>query len=121
MKKKKEMGKKESFSLHEARFAIERLQFDQAHLGLDRDYYLDRAKYGEKIEAYKQFLINQSTPIVQVAIERLKQDVDEIIKFETKIAKIMVAKEDRKNYTRMYNLRRLNDMDKLTPMVSRAF
>ncbi|KAK6052541.1 hypothetical protein COOONC_09954 [Cooperia oncophora] len=82
----------------EGRFNV---QFDQADLGLDRDYYLDRAKYGKKIEAYKQFLINQVKLIREYANRpssdrKIKQDVDEIIKFETKIAKIMVAEEDRK-------------------------
>ncbi|KAK6049314.1 hypothetical protein COOONC_13181 [Cooperia oncophora] len=50
---------------------------------------------------------------------KIAKDVDEIIEFETKIAKIMVAEEDRKNPSRMYNLRRLTDMEKLTPMVGR--
>ncbi|KAK6060669.1 hypothetical protein COOONC_01668 [Cooperia oncophora] len=74
----------------------------QLVLGLALKYYLDRAKYGEKIEAYKQCLISQVKLIREYANRpssdrKIKQDVDEIIKFETKIAKIMVAEEDRKN------------------------
>ncbi|KAK6060743.1 hypothetical protein COOONC_01599 [Cooperia oncophora] len=87
------------------------MQFDQADLGLARDYYLNQSK----VNLLREYANRPSCD------RKIKQDVDEIIKFETKIAKIMVAEEDRKNHTRMYNLRRLNDMDKLTPMVGRRF
>ncbi|KAK6060124.1 peptidase family M13, partial [Cooperia oncophora] len=101
------------------------IEFDQADLGLGeytRDYYLDRAKHGKKIEAYKQFLIGKVKLINEYAnlpsnLEKIAKDVDEIIEFETKIAKIMVAEEDRRDYSKMYNIRRLSDMQKLTPMI----
>ncbi|KAK5967892.1 hypothetical protein GCK32_017732, partial [Trichostrongylus colubriformis] len=46
------------------------VEFDQADLGLGegaRDYYLDRAKHGKKIEAYKQFLIGKVKLIYEYA------------------------------------------------------
>ncbi|KAK6061409.1 hypothetical protein COOONC_00926 [Cooperia oncophora] len=115
-----------SIFLSLARLTIDGLQFDQTLLGLDRDYYWNRTKYGTKIEAYKQFLINQVRLIREYANRpnkdgKIERDVDEVVEFEAKIAKIMVAEEDRFNRTRMYNLRRLNDMEKLTPMVGRSF
>uniref|UniRef100_A0A158R2U6 Neprilysin-1 (inferred by orthology to a C. elegans protein) n=1 Tax=Nippostrongylus brasiliensis TaxID=27835 RepID=A0A158R2U6_NIPBR len=101
------------------------IEFDQAELGLGdstRDYYLDRAKHGKKIEAYKQFLINKMRLIHEDANipfneEKTTSDVDEIIELETKLAKIIVPEEDRRDYTKMYNLRHLNDMKQLMPMV----
>ncbi|WKX96997.1 hypothetical protein Q1695_013003 [Nippostrongylus brasiliensis] len=101
------------------------IEFDQAELGLGdstRDYYLDRAKHGKKIEAYKQFLINKMRLIHEDANipfneEKTTSDVDEIIELETKLAKIIVPEEDRRDYTKMYNIRHLNDMKQLMPMV----
>ncbi|KAK6040368.1 hypothetical protein COOONC_22126 [Cooperia oncophora] len=102
--------------------------FDQiGHVGFGpefRDYYLDRVKYGGLIELYRQFLVVVVKLIIEYAHlpsnnSKIAKDVDEVIEFETKIAKIMVAEEDRNDRTRMYNLRRLADMEKLTPMVGK--
>ncbi|KAJ1350444.1 hypothetical protein KIN20_006235 [Parelaphostrongylus tenuis] len=101
------------------------IEFDQGILGLGgstRDYYLDREKFGEKIAAYRNFLISKvkllhedvSLPVNE---KKIASDVDEIIELETELAKILVAKEDRRNYTEMYNLRRLSDMQALMPLV----
>ncbi|VDO82969.1 unnamed protein product [Haemonchus placei] len=100
------------------------LHFDQADLGLGastRDYYLDRVKHGKKIEAYRQFLIDQVKLINEYDNrpsndEKIAKDVGEIIDFETRIAKIMVAEEDRQDSFKMYNLRHLSDMQKLMPV-----
>ncbi|VDO25247.1 unnamed protein product [Haemonchus placei] len=101
-------------------------QFDQADLGLGestRDYYLDRVKHGKKIEAYRQLLIDKVRLINEYDNRtsndaKIVKDVDEIIDFETEIAKIMVAEEDRRNSSEMYNLRRLSDFQKLMPVVN---
>ncbi|VDO65114.1 unnamed protein product [Haemonchus placei] len=101
------------------------IHFDQANLGLGestRDYYLDQVKYDKKIEAYRQLLIDVIKLINEYddrpnKNEKIAQDVDEIIDFETKIAKIMVADEDRRDNFRSYNLRHLSDMQNLMPMI----
>ncbi|VDM54266.1 unnamed protein product [Angiostrongylus costaricensis] len=99
--------------------------FDQGELGLGastRDYYLDRKKHGKKIAAYSEYLISKvklfhedaGLPINE---KKITSDVDEIIQLETELAKILVAEEDRRNYTKMYNLRHLSDMQTLMPLV----
>uniref|UniRef100_A0A7I4Y525 Neprilysin n=2 Tax=Haemonchus contortus TaxID=6289 RepID=A0A7I4Y525_HAECO len=101
-------------------------QFDQAELGLGestRDYYLDRVKHGKKIEAYRQLLIDKVKLINEYDNRttndaKIAKDVDEIIDFETEIAKIMVAEEDRRNSFEMYNLKRLSEFQKLMPVVN---
>ncbi|KAK5972146.1 hypothetical protein GCK32_014528, partial [Trichostrongylus colubriformis] len=101
------------------------VQFDQGDLGMGegtRDYYLDRTRHGKKIEAYKQRLIGEMKLIHEYASltkndRKIATDMEEIIKFETEIAKIMVPEEDRRNHTKMYNLRHLSDMQKLMPMI----
>lgn len=101
------------------------IEFDQAELGLGestRDYYLDREKHGKKIEAYRQFLITKMKLIHEDAglarnEQKITSDVDEIIEFETKLAKILVPEEDRRDFSKMYNLRHLSDMQQLMPMV----
>ncbi|KJH41117.1 peptidase family M13 [Dictyocaulus viviparus] len=101
------------------------IEFDQGQLGLGdstRDYYLDRGKHGKKIAAYRQYLINKVKLFhedvnIPVKEEKIASDVDEIIELETKMAKILVPEEDRRNFTKLYNLRRLSDMQKLMPLV----
>ncbi|CAJ0606368.1 unnamed protein product [Cylicocyclus nassatus] len=101
------------------------IEFDQGDLILgesSRDYYLDRAKHGKKIEALKKYLVKKvelfqkdaNLPTNRTKIER---DIDEMIALETKIAEILIADEDRRNYTELYNIRRLSDMQKLMPLV----
>uniref|UniRef100_A0A0R3PFX8 Neprilysin n=1 Tax=Angiostrongylus costaricensis TaxID=334426 RepID=A0A0R3PFX8_ANGCS len=99
--------------------------FDQGKLSLGdstRDYYLDREKHGKIIAAYRQFLINKVTLFnedvgLPISERKIASDVDEIIDLETELAKILVAEEDRRNYTRKYNLLRLNEMQALMPLV----
>ncbi|KAJ1345890.1 hypothetical protein KIN20_000519 [Parelaphostrongylus tenuis] len=111
-----------------ARKLLETIRFDQGDLGLGdytQDYYLDREKHGKKIAAYRQFLISKvklfhhdaSLPINE---RKIAIDVDEIIEHETELAKILVPEEDRRNFTKMYNLRRFSDMLTLMPLVDWA-
>ncbi|KAK6736238.1 hypothetical protein RB195_019108 [Necator americanus] len=101
------------------------IEFDQGDLGLGdstRDYYLDREKHGKKISAYRQLLISKVALFLEESNlpenkTKIAQDVDEIIDLETKFAKILVPDEDRRNYSEQYNLRRLNDLQKLMPLV----
>uniref|UniRef100_A0A0R3PD92 Peptidase_M13 domain-containing protein n=1 Tax=Angiostrongylus costaricensis TaxID=334426 RepID=A0A0R3PD92_ANGCS len=99
--------------------------FSQGRLGLGphRDYYLDREKYRVKIAAYKELLIRLVKLIhddanVSIKEEQIAYDVEAIIDFESKLAKIVVATEDLSNFTEMYNLRRLSDMQTLMPLVN---
>uniref|UniRef100_A0A0K0D5D7 Neprilysin n=1 Tax=Angiostrongylus cantonensis TaxID=6313 RepID=A0A0K0D5D7_ANGCA len=104
-----------------AKKLIETIKFDQGQLCLGdstRDYYLDREKYGKKIAAYREFFISTVKQLhedadLPVNEGRIASDVDEIIELETELAKILVAEEDRRNFTKMYNLRRLSDMQTL--------
>ncbi|KAJ1350438.1 hypothetical protein KIN20_006228 [Parelaphostrongylus tenuis] len=98
------------------------LQFDQGETGLSREFYCDKERYGKIITAYRRFLINKVKLLhedanLPVNAMKIASDVDEIIKLETELAKIVVAEEDRSNHTEMYNLRRLSDMQKLMPLV----
>uniref|UniRef100_A0A158PCF4 Neprilysin-1 n=1 Tax=Angiostrongylus cantonensis TaxID=6313 RepID=A0A158PCF4_ANGCA len=104
------------------------IEFNQGELGLGdstRDYYLDREKHGKIIAAYRQFLISKvklfhEDADLPVNEGKIASDVDEIIELETELAKILVAEEDRRNFTKMYNLRRLSDMQTLMPLVDWA-
>ncbi|EPB75525.1 peptidase family M13 [Ancylostoma ceylanicum] len=116
---------KNSISLDNRNVSRRLIQFDQGDLALGestRDFYLDKEKHGEKIEAYRKCLFEKVTQFLQDANlpnnrTKIASDVDEIIDLETKLAKIIVPEEDRRDYNKMYNLRRLSDMQKLMPLV----
>ncbi|VDM64884.1 unnamed protein product, partial [Angiostrongylus costaricensis] len=109
-----------------ARKLIESIRFDQGELGLGastREYYLDREKYGKKSLPTDS---TSSTTLVKLFHEdvglpvngsKIANDVDEIIDLETKMAQILVAEKDRRNYTKMYNLRHLSELQTLMPLV----
>ncbi|KAK6738801.1 hypothetical protein RB195_020730 [Necator americanus] len=102
------------------------IKIDQGDLGLGystRDYYLDRKNYDDKITAYRQLLINMVTLLLKDSnqhnnVTKIAHDVDEIIDLETKLAKILVPDEDRRNHSEKCNLRRLNDLEELMPTVN---
>ncbi|KIH67761.1 hypothetical protein ANCDUO_01904 [Ancylostoma duodenale] len=51
---------------------------------------------------------------------KIASDVDEIIDLETELAKIIVPEENRRDFSKMYNIRRLSDMQKIIPSVDWA-
>ncbi|CAJ0606430.1 unnamed protein product [Cylicocyclus nassatus] len=101
------------------------IEFDQGDLILgrsSRDYYLDKEKHGKKIEALRSSLISklelfQGDANLPIDRAKIENDVDELIDFETKMAQILVADEDRRNYSELYNLRHLSDLQELMPLV----
>jgi len=99
------------------------LHFDQGSVGLGasaRDYYLNATKYVRQMAAYEKFMFEKlrllkedsmgGENLTEADEERLRVDVKELIEFEKQFAKILVAEDDRRNFTKMYNLMRLSDM-----------
>ncbi|KAK6736899.1 hypothetical protein RB195_019534 [Necator americanus] len=101
------------------------IKIDQGDLGLGdstRDYYLDKEKHEEKISAYRKFLISKVALFLEDSNlpksgTKIAEDVDEIIDFETNLAEILVPDEHRTNQSELCNLRRLNDLQTLMPLV----
>ncbi|ETN81756.1 hypothetical protein NECAME_08296 [Necator americanus] len=101
------------------------VKIDQGDLGLGdstRDYYLDKEKHGEKISAHRKFLISKVALFLEDSNlpksgTKIAEDVDEIIDFETNLAEILVPDEHRTNQSELCNLRRLNDLQTLMPLV----
>lgn len=102
------------------------LSFDQGSLGLGystRDYYLDEKKYEKQMKAYRKYTIGKVRFYTQdaglnVNESKIEADVDEIIAFEKKWAGILVAEENRRNYTKLYNVRNFEDLKEYMPIVS---
>lgn len=93
------------------------LHFDMGDLGLGgsaRDYYLNATRHFKELSAYREYIRSIVQLLAkdvksQQTIEEIDNDIDEIINLETRLAKIMVPHELRRNFTRMYNLRRFNE------------
>uniref|UniRef100_A0A913IE97 Neprilysin n=1 Tax=Strongyloides stercoralis TaxID=6248 RepID=A0A913IE97_STRER len=101
------------------------LHIDQGSLGLgsnSRDYYLNKEKYAKQINAYRKYLIAKISLLAQdygskKTIDEITKDVDEMINFETEFAKILVPDHARRNYTELYNIIKIDELNKLMPLI----
>ncbi|KAI1699239.1 peptidase family m13 domain-containing protein [Ditylenchus destructor] len=98
-----------------------RLHFDQGGLGLGssaRDYYLNETRYAKQMGAYEEYMNNKIRLFARDAgskrtDEEIAQSVKAILDFEKKFAAILVPEEQRRNYTKMYNVRRFSELPEI--------
>ncbi|KAL3123466.1 hypothetical protein niasHT_004638 [Heterodera trifolii] len=96
------------------------LNFDQGGLGLGagaRDYYLNDTRYGKQMAAYGRYMTKKiHTFATDAGIHRTEaeigRDVAEIIQFEKEFARILIPDEERRNFSKMYNIRHLSEMER---------
>lgn len=102
------------------------LHFDQGGLGLGssaRDYYLNRTRYKKQLDAYERY-INEKIILLSKDAgipydkKAIAKNVSEILDFEIKFAEILVPEDDRRNYTKMYNIRHFSNLSSLLDEVS---
>ncbi|GMS85785.1 hypothetical protein PENTCL1PPCAC_7960, partial [Pristionchus entomophagus] len=101
------------------------LSLDQGGLGLGasaRNYYLNATKYAKQVNAYKEYIFEKTSLITEdygaaVNERALKADIEEIFQLEQKLAEILLPNEDRRNYTEMYNVRKLSELKTLFPLI----
>ncbi|KAJ9601452.1 hypothetical protein L9F63_000369, partial [Diploptera punctata] len=92
------------------------IQLDQTSLGLPtRDYFLQptNMKY---LEAYKNFLIKTST-LLGASLENATEQAEEIIEFETKLAKITTSMDRRRNVSELYQRLTVGVLKQYIPQV----
>lgn len=78
------------------------IQFDQTSLGLPtRDYFLQPSNL-PYLEAYEEYAKNIIT-LLGGSREKSAKVANEIVEFETSLARIMAAPEDRANVSQLYN------------------
>lgn len=90
------------------------IQFDQTSLGLPtRDYFLKpvNEKY---LNSYRNFM-TKIINLMGVDIYEASDFADEIIEFETNLAKIMSSQEDRTNISILYQKKSLNELQAEIP------
>ncbi|KAI1710050.1 peptidase family m13 domain-containing protein [Ditylenchus destructor] len=98
-----------------------RLHFDQGGLGLGssaRDYYLNETRYAKQMGAYEEYMNNKIRLFARDAgskrtDEEIAQSVKAILNFEKKFAAILVPEEQRRNYTKMYNVKRFSQLPEI--------
>lgn len=90
------------------------IQFDQTTLGLPtREYFLKQVneKY---LESYRKFMVKVISLMGAVEPE---DRADEIVEFETRLAKITSAQEDRTNISVLYQKSKLKDLQEEIPEI----
>lgn len=90
------------------------IQFDQTTLGLpSRDYYLTTNNQ-EALKSYQQFMIN----ILEImGVEDPLNEAEKMIDFETNLAKIVSAPEDRLNISLLYKKMTIEELHVSIPQI----
>ncbi|XP_026752063.2 neprilysin-4-like isoform X2 [Galleria mellonella] len=92
------------------------IQFDQTSLGLPtRDYFLQDANK-VYLEAYQTYLTKIALLLGGDPVH-VKLNVDQLIQFEIKLAKITSAPEDRRNVSELYKRMPLHKLEELVPEI----
>ncbi|XP_047504636.1 neprilysin-4-like isoform X1 [Pieris napi] len=92
------------------------IQFDQTSLGLPtRDYFLQGSNLAY-LDAYKAYLIKVAI-LLGGEPGYVKTSAEKLIDFETKLAKITSAPEDRRNVSELYRRMPLSKLEMMVPKV----
>ncbi|PSN53055.1 hypothetical protein C0J52_03948 [Blattella germanica] len=92
------------------------IQFDQTSLGLPtRDYFLQPSNI-KYLEAYKNYLIKVSTLLGAPLFNATKQ-AEEIVDFETKLAKITSSPDERRNVSELYQRMTVGELKQYIPQI----
>ncbi|XP_075210194.1 neprilysin-4-like [Lycorma delicatula] len=92
------------------------IQFDQTSLGLPtRDYYLQSSNL-MYLNAYKNYMIKIAT-LLGASSESVKEQADEIIAFETSLARITSASDERRNVSGLYQRMTVGELKEYVPQV----
>ncbi|KAK1121028.1 hypothetical protein K0M31_010810 [Melipona bicolor] len=93
------------------------IQFDQTSLGLPtRDYFLQPSNT-IYLKAYKNYLIKIST-LLGASLQNATTDADELIEFETKLAKITSSPDERRNVSELYQRMSIGELRTLVPQIN---
>ncbi|QQP37726.1 Uncharacterized protein FKW44_018103, partial [Caligus rogercresseyi] len=92
------------------------MAFDQAHLGLSREY-LVKGFDAEYVNFYYDYM-QRVAILLGATPEEAKKQMKESLLFEMKLAAASLPKEERRNASKLYNPMRLRDMDDLLPGVN---
>lgn len=89
------------------------IHLDQTTLSLpDSEYYLN-PEYSPLINSYHQYIEYGSKVLMNIDIIFNKDDITNIIKFETEIAKLILNRRERRNIKKIYNKVDYQDLLKL--------
>ncbi|KAF5284505.1 hypothetical protein FQR65_LT13521 [Abscondita terminalis] len=92
------------------------IQFDQTSLGLPtRDYFLDESNL-KYLEAYRIYIITVAN-LLGASIVKATEDVDQIIDFETELAKITNSQDDRRNVSELYMKATVGELQSTIPQI----
>ncbi|CAI2347038.1 unnamed protein product [Caenorhabditis sp. 36 PRJEB53466] len=101
------------------------LFIDQSNLALGRgtrDYYLNATLFASHMTSYRKYLRNIAQMLkadgnLTRSEKDMNADIEKIIDFEIELAKIIVAEDERRNNTRLYNKRVIRELYALLPQV----
>ncbi|CAL4119395.1 unnamed protein product [Meganyctiphanes norvegica] len=92
------------------------ISLSQPELGMPSREYLLKPFNDSDIQAYYKYQIGMAV-LLGADRKRAERELKEMIEFETEIAKIILPKAERRNYTKLYNKMTLYDLQMVAPEV----
>ncbi|CAG7731662.1 unnamed protein product [Allacma fusca] len=93
------------------------IQIDQGGLTLPKDYYLNNT-YANVVEAYLNYMTQVGMLLGAGNETRTREMMKNVIEFETEIAKVTIASEDRRDDEKMYHAMNISSLQTLIAEVS---
>jgi len=92
-------------------------QVDQGSLGLPNRKYLLKGFNDSTVQAYYETMIDMAIALGAQNKTRVKQEMMDVILFETRLANSTIPMEERRNFTRLYNQMTIQDLTKIAPRI----
>lgn len=92
------------------------IQLDQASLGMPDRSYILRGESDPLVKGYMELMI-KSAVMLGGNEAKARTELQRAFKFESLLAQMSIPREDRRNYTTMYNKMKIKDIKKMAQHV----
>jgi len=93
---------------------IRKIELDQSDLGMPDRQYMIKGLNDSAVKAYYQLAIDAAT-LLGAKLETATEELKKAIEFEIKLANYSLAREDRRNFTKLYNLYTIKKLKTIAP------
>jgi len=93
---------------------IRKIELDQSDLGMPDRSYMIKGLNDPTVRSYYQLAIDAAV-LLGADPKRAENELKDAIEFEIKLANLSLAREERRNFTKLYNLYTIEELKSLAP------